>query len=153
MVHIGRNGYVDAAKKILSAARRITEGIASSIPELELYGQPDLSVICFGPARSSNRAARALNIYNVSDALNAKGWNLNVLQNPACVHLCVTYANAGSADKFLADLKAAVSEVVTAKPGAFKDGTGAIYGMAESIPDKALVGEIAFSFLDALYKA
>jgi sphinganine-1-phosphate aldolase len=73
------------------------------------------------------------------------------MQNPPCVHLCVTYANAGSAQRFLDDLAAAVHEVVHAVPGQFKDGTGAIYGMAEAIPDKSLVGEIAYSFLDALY--
>jgi len=76
---------------------------------------------------------------------------LQVLQNPSCIHLCVTYANAGSAQRFLTDLAAAVHDVVHAAPGDFKDGTGAMYGMAESIPDKSMVGEIAFGFLDALY--
>jgi sphinganine-1-phosphate aldolase len=152
LVHVGRDGYLDAARAILGAARAISDGVAA-IPQLELYGSTDLSVVCFGPRRSGGGGGKPLNIYNVSDALVARGWNLNVLQNPACVHLCVTFANAGSAGRFLADLRAAVDAVLTAPPGAFKDGTGAIYGMAEAIPDKSLVGQIAYSFLDALYKA
>lgn len=85
MVHIGRRGYVDAARTILSASRIAADGVRG-IPQLELYGNPDLSVICFGPARdaSSGRvtaktaAGKALNIYNVSDELKTRGWNLNV---------------------------------------------------------------------------
>lgn len=69
------------------------------------------------------------------------------------MHLCVTFANAGSAGKFATDLREAVDAVVHAPAGKYKDGDAAIYGMADSIPDKSLVGEIAFSFLDALYKA
>ena len=37
----------------------------------------------------------------------------------------------------------AVLDVETAPPGKFKDGMGAIYGMAESIPDRSLVDELA----------
>ena len=159
MVHLGKRGYVDAARAILGASKTIAAGISQLAGgHLELYGQPDLSIVCFGPRRhasgaiaATTAAGRPLNIYNVSDALGARGWNLNVLQNPPCVHLCVTYANAGSAQRFLDDLAAAVHEVVHAAPGQFKDGTGAIYGMAEAIPDKSLVGEIAYGFLDALY--
>ncbi len=38
-------------------------------------------------------------------------------------------------------------------PGKFKDGMGAIYGMAESIPDRSLVHELARDYIDALYTA
>lgn len=85
--------------------------------------------------------------------MTRRGWNLNTLQNPASMHICVTYANADSADEFLVDLAAAVEEVATAPPGSLKEGSGAIYGLAASIPDKSIVREVAFSFLDTLYKA
>ena len=74
------------------------------------------------------------------------------MQNPASIHVCVTYANAGQAEKFLEDLKDAVQDVLTAPPGKFKDGSGAIYGLAAAIPDKSVIGQVCFSFLDALYK-
>ena len=36
-----------------------------------------------------------------------KGWDINVLQFPACIHICVTMAHTvpGVVDKFLADLR------------------------------------------------
>lgn len=36
-------------------------------------------------------------------------------------------------------------------PGHYKDGTAAIYGMAESIPDRSLVDEMGRIFVDAMY--
>ena len=86
--------------------------------------------------------------------MGERGWDLNILQNPTCLHLCVTFANAGrAADDFARDLREAVDEVRAAPPGKYKDGKGAIYGAAEAIPDKALVGEATHGFLDGLYRA
>ena len=147
MLSLGRKGYVDAARVILTAARAIAAGVRELGGDIVPYGSPDLSVVAFGPAPGSS-----INIYNVGDAMKELGWNLNTLQNPPCIHICVTYANAGQAGLFLADLRKAVHEVQTAAPGRFKDGTGAMYGMAASIPDKSRVGQISTFFLDALYK-
>lgn len=152
MVHIGRDGYRAAARRILAAAKTVTEGIRARVPELTLYGEPDLSVVCFGPKMSGG--SPNINIYNVSDEMVARGWNLNVLQGPACVHICITYANAeAAATSFVSDLEASIAAVKTAPAGKYKGGAGAIYGMAASIEDKSLVNEVAFGFLDTLYKA
>jgi sphinganine-1-phosphate aldolase len=149
LMSMGRRGYVDAARAILGAAATVTAGVAalgdSPASQLCLYGRPDLSVVAFGPKRGAS-----LNIYNVNDAMSAKGWNLNVMQNPACMHLCVTFANAGRAAEFVADLAAAEQDVRTAPPGKYRDGSGAIYGLAASIPDKSLVGTVCHAFLDTL---
>ena len=147
MLTMGRKGYVDATRTILTAAAKVAAGIKAMGHPIVLLGSPTVSVVCFGPAPGSR-----LNIYNVNDAMSALGWNLNVMQNPGSVHVCVTYANAGQMDQFLEDLKAAVQDVLTAPPGKFRDGSGALYGMAAAIPDKSFVGQISFNFLDALYK-
>lgn len=77
-----------------------------------------------------------------------------MLQNPACIHVCLTYANAETARaRFVKDLADAIEEVRTAPKGKFKDGSAAMYGMAASIPDKSLISQVSYSFLDALYKA
>jgi sphinganine-1-phosphate aldolase len=151
MVTLGERGYVEAARTILTAARAVSDGVAALAAgrdsQLCLYGAPDLSVVAFGA-----KPGAPLNIYNVNDAMSAKGWNLNVMQNPACMHLCVTFANAGRAAEFVRDLAEAELDVRTAPKGKYADGSGAIYGLAASIPDKSLVGEVCFSFLDSLYK-
>lgn len=114
--------------------------------DLVLYGEPDLSVVCFGPSK-----ATSISIYAVADELTAKGWNLNILQYPACVHIAVTYANCGRADELLDDIRAALAKVKAAPAGTYSKGSAAMYGMAATIPDKSLVGDVSKSFLDALY--
>ena len=58
-------------------------------------------------------------------------------------------------DTFIADLKDVVKQVKSAKSGSEKDGTMvALYGLGESSAvGPNLVGELAASFIDALYKA
>jgi hypothetical protein len=42
--------------------------------------------------------------------------------------------------------------VCSAHPEKFKSGSAAIYGLAESLPDREMVGTLTKSFLDTLYK-
>ena len=55
------------------------------------------------------------NIYGFGDLMKASGWNLNILQSPACIHLCCTmlHAQPGVADRFINDVKVAVKKVST----------------------------------------
>ena len=150
IMRVGARGYEDAARTILETAKKIREGIAAgkATTSIAVCGEPNLSVVAFAPARGSS-----INIFNVGDAMKERGWDLNTLQNPAGLHICITFANAHeAAARFLVDLKAAVDDVMTAPPGKFKNGTGAFYGLAASIPDKSLVRQVSFFFLDALYK-
>eukprot|EP01138_Halocafeteria_seosinensis_P016061 gb/GECG01016390.1/.p1 GENE.gb/GECG01016390.1/~~gb/GECG01016390.1/.p1 ORF type:complete len:544 (+),score=80.16 gb/GECG01016390.1/:1-1632(+) len=146
MLSVGQDGYVATAKQILKGAQTIANGIRS-MEDVELYGEPDLSVVCFGPSRKSRSP---MNIYGISDAMSKKNWNLNLLQYPASIHICVTYANCKMAEQFLEDLRNAIAEV-KADPEKFSKGSAAVYGMAASLPDKAPVRQIAASFIDALY--
>ena len=53
-----------------------------------------------------NLAFDGVNIYSVGDKMTKKGWSLNALQSPACLHICCTVAHLGHHDEFIADLKA-----------------------------------------------
>ncbi|CAN0089466.1 unnamed protein product, partial [Sphacelaria rigidula] len=44
--------------------------------------------------------------------MSSRGWSLNALQTPPCLHLCVTLCHVGKAGKFLADLKDATQQAV-----------------------------------------
>ena len=79
--YFGRDGYVQATKEIVETTRRITEAIRH-VPGLKIIGIPEVSVIAFD--------SDLFNIYSLSDGLKTRGWALNALQFPACVHLCVT---------------------------------------------------------------
>jgi sphinganine-1-phosphate aldolase len=144
MVHLGEEGYLEVSEGIIKAARAIQRGICNDIGGLEVIGNPLSSVV------ACKSASSLLNIYAVGQAMTHKGWNLNTLQYPSCIHICCTHLHRGKADQFLNDLKEAVNEV-RSHPEKFSDGTVAMYGMAHSIPDSSLLEPIARGFVDAFF--
>jgi sphinganine-1-phosphate aldolase len=142
MLSTGRNGYLDATRKVLETADTIKEGIRR-IPELFILGDP-LWVIAFG--------SKNLDIYEVMEHMAEKGWSLNGLQNPSCVHICVTlrHTQTGVAERFLEDLESAVRSAERGPKG--KGSKLAMYGVAATFPDRRLVGEALDMFLDTLYE-
>jgi len=159
LVRIGENGYLECAKAIMSTAKEIEAGIRQ-IPGLKVLGKPDMSVIAFTSDPETKVRGQTVNIYKVGECMTAErksadgsvkhGWNLNTLQKPSAIHLCCTYMHRGRAQEFLSDLRKAVDEVVD-HPEKFRDGTAAIYGMAESIPDGTIIENLAKGFIDTLY--
>ncbi|XP_045595073.2 sphingosine-1-phosphate lyase [Procambarus clarkii] len=143
LVYHGRQGYVDYTRKIIQTAKKIEEG-CRAIPGIFVCGKPDVSVVAFG----SNK----FNIYNLSDIMTKRGWNLNTLQFPSSIHLAVTvlHTQPGVADRFINDVRE-VTEDILKNPSKDVGENAALYGMAQSIPDRALVGELAWCYLDAVY--
>ncbi|KAH8160480.1 hypothetical protein CIB48_g7755 [Xylaria polymorpha] len=123
--------------------------------ELDLVGRPLVSVVAF--------TARNLDIYDIADGMSAKGWHLNALQNPPAMHVAVTMPITKVWDRLVADLEAVVEaerekERVRAVEGKGPKGkatgdTAALYGVAGSLPNKAVVVDLATGFLDLMYKA
>lgn len=143
MVHFGEDGYVEATRKIISTARYIIDRL-KKVHGLFIFGEPLVSVIGLG--------SRDFNIYRLFNALVEKGWNLNSLQFPSSLHVCLTmlHTQEGVADQFIKDVEESVEEIMKT-PKAECGGAGAIYGMAQSIPDRSLVNEIARAFIEACY--
>lgn len=71
-----------------------------------IFGSPVTSVIAIG--------SEQFHIYRLSDGLSAKGWNLNPLQFPSGIHICVTHLHTepGVADEFLNDVRAELKEIM-----------------------------------------
>lgn len=142
MVSFGEQGYMEAAKRILETARYVKKGIRE-IPELTVLGDP-LFVIAF--------ASDELDIYAVSDVMAKKGWSLNGLQLPACVHIALTlrHTQPGVAERLIGDLKEAVN-YVKAHPemqGSLKP----VYGMTSNIQFRGLVEDFVKELLDLTYE-
>jgi sphinganine-1-phosphate aldolase len=148
MVHLGRDGYVEAARAIISAVDKIAEAVRKT-PGIEVYGTPDTSVVCFGAARSGDVRLHPL---HVADALGKRGWTLNALQDPPAAHIAVTMANVHRADEFIADLASAVEEVRSFPERFAHSGHTAIYGSKAAAP-KAVVHELMDGYLDVLFRA
>ena len=142
MISIGEKGYLESVKKILETAEVIKQGICE-ISELKLMGDP-LWVIAF--------ESKNLDIYKVMDQMTQKGWSLNGLHKPACVHICITlrHTQAGVSERFLADLKESVN-FVKENPSE-SGGMAPVYGMAASLPFRGVIRDFLKRYLDMYYK-
>lgn len=98
--------------------------------EIVLLGHAPVMIVCFGADPGSG-----INTYSIADFMSKRGWSLNVLQNPACVHLCVTVRHVGREQVFISDLKESVAACQDALARGEKlGGKAAIYGMASGMP-------------------
>ncbi|KAG6006756.1 hypothetical protein E4U21_006741 [Claviceps maximensis] len=158
LMSVGESGYVDACVKIVGAAKKIADTIQTSgslSGELEIMGKPLVSVVAF--------TARTLDIYDIADAMSAKGWHLNALQDPPAIHVAVTLPVARVWDRLVKDLETAVEEEREKERVRQVEGKGAkgkamgdsaaLYGVAGSLPNKSVVVDLANGFLDILYRA
>jgi glutamate/tyrosine decarboxylase-like PLP-dependent enzyme len=95
LVSLGRDGLQDACDQIREAVEAMVQGI-DSIDGIKVLGKKQYMVVCFCVDDERDKdAAQLLDIYSIKDHMSeAFGWNLNDLQNPACVHLCVTLSVA-----------------------------------------------------------
>jgi len=142
MVSIGEEGYLEAARRILTTGARIRDGVVA-IPNLRVLGDP-LWVTAFA-------ADDGLDVYQVMENMSHRGWSLNGLQRPPAVHIAVTLRHTlpGVADRFLTDLADSVEEV-RANPGV-STGMAPIYGMAASLPAE-VVHQLLTGYLDMLFE-
>ncbi|KAF9446347.1 PLP-dependent transferase [Macrolepiota fuliginosa MF-IS2] len=146
MQHMGSKGYLESCRNIVTAARRIADGIRTSIPELYVVGDPPASVVAFASKHPN------VDVMEVGDSMGKRGWHLNALLDPKAVHIACTRLTLQAVDQFIADLKDAVKEAKVSPSG--KGTMVSVYGLGRSSAvGPELVGELATAFLDSLYKA
>lgn len=160
LMTVGETGYLKSCTQIVGATKRLLSHIQTHptlSTELEILGNPLVSVVAF--------RARSLNIYDVADAMSARGWHLNALQDPPAIHVAVTLPIVKVWERLAADLEAVVDaerekerarQVEGKKTRGGEAVTGdaaALYGVAGSLPNKSVVVDLASGFLDLLYKA
>ncbi len=142
LVSLGELVSVESARGIRAAADTVKAGVRS-IPELTLLGEPTF-LIAF--------AGEGLDVFHVNDHLSRQGWRLNGCQHPAALHFCVTRPQSapGVAEKFVADLRAAVA--YAKQPHDVPASSGALYGLAGNPGGREMLDELLFAFLDATYE-
>ena len=87
------------AARIIEAVRILREGI-ESIPEFEIIGVPEASILAFGSSE--------LEIMAVGDALDDRGWCADRQKDPDALHLMVSPEHDRVAESFVHDLREAV---------------------------------------------
>jgi len=142
----GREGYVEKTRQIVSATKAIRAGL-EHIPGIVPLGVSEVSVVAF--------TSDSFNIYAMSDKLHSRHWNLNTLQKPASIHLCLTanHIIPNVTREFLTDVREIAMELSNDPDASAKSNTAAIYGMAASVPDPSLVEDVAKMFIDICYEA
>jgi len=142
MNSLGVKGYLDLAKIVMDTSRKLIEGI-NQIPELFIIGNPVMSVFSF--------TSDVIDVYNLGDKMDEKGWHLDRIQFPDALHMMVNPHHAEIVDIFLKDLREAVDQVVK-NPEETSAGDAAIYGMVASLPDREKVKDYIINFLKSQYK-
>jgi glutamate/tyrosine decarboxylase-like PLP-dependent enzyme len=99
--HLGAEGYLRLARRVLDATERFRDGIAA-IDGLRITSDPDLSLFEFGPEEGSG-----IDIDGVCDVMDERGWNLDRQQGG--LHLMVSPGHDRVVDRFCEDLAAAVA--------------------------------------------
>lgn len=103
MNHLGEEGYLDCARRIMEAKRTMMEGI-EAIPGLAVLRPSELSLFVY---RATDPA---LDIGRVAAALDRRGWLPGRQQEPDGMHLHLNPVHRGVEAEYLADLRAAVTE-------------------------------------------
>lgn len=155
---VGETGYINTCHSIVGATKKIAEAIRENPAlsnDLEVIGNPLVSVVAF--------TSKTLDIYDIADAMSAKGWHLNSLQTPPAIHVAVTLPIVKVWEKLVGDLEAVIESEKEKERVRIVEGKGAkgkavgdsaaLYGVAGSLPNKSVVVELASGFLDTLYKA
>ncbi|KAG9509649.1 Sphingosine-1-phosphate lyase 1, partial [Fragariocoptes setiger] len=139
----GKEGYVKSTQRIISTSYFIRDELRK-IKGIQVMGNPVMSVVSF--------KSDEFDIFLLNEKLKELGWNLNVLQFPSSIHLCVTlmHTSNNTAQSFIRDVNRYVSELLNG-PKTKPSGAAAVYGMSQTIPDRSLVARIAHKYLDGCY--
>ena len=143
MVSLGRQGFLEIAKKIFETAFAMQEAVKQH-PELRMQGKPSF---CF------SFTSDEFDIYHVNDFMRERGWRFNGQQYPNAIHMCVTgpQCQPGVVESFAADLSDAVE--YARKPSEPRPKSGAVYGGVPGGPTPeadAFIRELMVGMLDKM---
>ncbi|MDY6792508.1 MAG: aspartate aminotransferase family protein [Thermodesulfobacteriota bacterium] len=101
--YLGDQGYLEIARKKLTAVKKIAAGI-EKIDGIRILAEPQMSLVAF--------TSDTINVFHIIDEMNTRGWYiqpaLSYDNSPAHIHLSITASNIGWEDEFLSDLAASV---------------------------------------------
>eukprot|EP00339_Tiarina_fusa_P009797 CAMPEP_0117014786 /NCGR_PEP_ID=MMETSP0472-20121206/11930_1 /TAXON_ID=693140 ORGANISM="Tiarina fusus, Strain LIS" /NCGR_SAMPLE_ID=MMETSP0472 /ASSEMBLY_ACC=CAM_ASM_000603 /LENGTH=458 /DNA_ID=CAMNT_0004718431 /DNA_START=204 /DNA_END=1580 /DNA_ORIENTATION=- len=141
LMGMGKKGYLEAAASIAKMQQEIKQGIME-MDDLELVGDSTTMVLAF--------KSEKYNIFGVKTLMGERGWNLNPLQKPNSIHICITYnqARQNGGEKFMNDLKESM-DLIRADPKKYEGvGDAYVYGLAYGLPDRSLIEEMIMGYLD-----
>jgi glutamate/tyrosine decarboxylase-like PLP-dependent enzyme len=109
MTHLGAEGYLRLARRVLDATTTFRKGI-EAIDGLRVTSDPDMSVFEFGAEPDSG-----IDIDAVCDVMDDRGWNLDRQQGG--LHIMASPGHDKVAAEFVEQLGQAVANHGTARGG------------------------------------
>ena len=100
MNYLGEEGYLERARVVAQTSAALKAGI-SAIDGLRLVGDPPASLMAFCSDQHDMGA--------IGDVMDARGWHLDRQERPPALHMMVTPNHAQIIERFLDDLRFAVS--------------------------------------------
>ncbi len=119
--YLGEAGYTRLTERALDAAARLTRGIRAIDP-LDVRGEPDAQIVCFGA-----RDPGSFDAFALGDALATRGWFFDRQTPPDSLHATVSAGNAPAIDPLLEDVR----ELVGRLAGAHSDDRTTQYSTME----------------------
>ena len=101
MTYLGSAGYDAIMSDLMATVDAVRAGIVA-IGGIEVVGDP------IGPVLALR--SDTIDLAAVADVMDARGWNLNRINDPPGLHLMLSPAHAAVVDQLLADLADAVAE-------------------------------------------
>jgi glutamate/tyrosine decarboxylase-like PLP-dependent enzyme len=137
--HLGSDGYRRLFASVMDTTVRLQRGIRS-IGDLEIVGEPPMTVFAFGSA--------GRDIFAIADCLERIGWRIDRQSGPDCLHLIVNPVHAQVADAFLADLAGAYG---TAPAVGSRRSSTVVYGVTSHVPADGDVEETILRHMEMHY--
>lgn len=129
MNFLGEEGYLHIAQTVMETTKYLQAGI-NAIPGLKVLGEPEMSVFAIG--------SDGLDVYELADELELRGWHFDRQHFPPSLHVTVNYMHTAVREEFLRDL--AVCAEIVRRPSLRKMANrllvGAANAMTRLLPEK-----------------
>lgn len=136
LLYNGNSKYEDMSSKIKNTTIDFAEQLRD-VYNFQVIGWPNVNVVAFYNSKYS--------VGQLSKYLKRQNWNINILQNPMCLHICITPKNLKYIDLLLDALKKFNEELIEENND---EDITAIYGMSAEIPDKSIIKNLVNYYLD-----
>lgn len=139
--YYGINGYRAKTYKIVNALN-LLKSMVRNIDGVDIIGDPKLNVL--------GLKSEQLNIYYISSEMKKYGWDLNELQNPPSIHLCLTLNNCDDSNikKFVENLNTCIT--FCRSNNIDKDCGKSIYGSTQKINNVEIIEDLAREYIKNL---
>lgn len=139
LLYNGYEYYKSMSDKIIQATLYLKKEI-NKIDSFYVLGNPEVNVVAFNSTKYS--------LSQIIDAFAIKKWNLNILQNPSALHICITPNNIKNINDFIVVLQVLAFQ----EKKNIKNDMVSIYGMATKIDNTEIINDVISGYLDLTTK-